>query len=127
VETIKANILDFTVKHIGSIETKYSRFCTSREIGDFTCYALATYYPADRFSEVVLESNDRVFRNIISEFKNGEKEEITTYLASALSKCILNREIISTPTQTAICTIPMSNNKETKKRLENSQVNYHLN
>jgi len=76
---------------------------------------------------VVLESNDRVFRNIISEFKNGEKEEITTYLASALSKCILNREIISTPTQTAICTIPMSNNKETKKRLENSQVNYHLN
>ena len=119
METIKANILDFHSENTLEVSRlNIQDFAHQEKIGDFTCYALATYYPADRFSEVVLESNDRVFRNIISEFKNGEKEEITTYLASALSKCILNREIISTPTQTAICTIPMSNNKETKKRLE---------
>ncbi len=119
MRTIKANILDFHSEDTLEISRlNIQDFAYQEKIADFTCYALATYYPEDRFPEVVLESNDRVFRNIISEFKKGENKEINTYLTNTLSKCITNRKIIATPTQTAICVIPLTNNQETKKIFE---------
>ncbi|ABR30236.1 ATP-dependent DNA helicase, RecQ family [Thermosipho melanesiensis BI429] len=91
----------------------FDNFEYSSAIDNFKFFALKTYFPRNKFRDEDIEFEDRVFRNIVYEFKKGNKE-ISEKMASVFVKLLKNVNV----KKPVICAIPASNFVDTEKRFK---------
>lgn len=85
------------------------------QIENYPIYSLSTYYPKNSFSDDMLEDKERIFRNYIYKFKDGE-EKISKFFCEILSDLILKNNLVKSFDKTILCVIPASKKTVTELR-----------
>ncbi len=97
---------------------QFSKFLYHDSVRTYNYYALDVFYPKDIYPEEVLEHHQRIFRNAVYEFRDGN-EQVSTEFSRILTNLMKEHKLIPSTQKTALCIIPAHNARETKSRFEN--------
>ncbi|SHH51841.1 RecQ family ATP-dependent DNA helicase [Thermosipho atlanticus] len=93
------------------IEKNFKEFKFKEKLGRYNIFILAKYYPLNSFPDEILENDERILRQKIYKFKNGERETINSF-----AKVISNLLSKNIDKDTVFCVIPASTKKSNKIR-----------
>ncbi|MBO8161027.1 MAG: RecQ family ATP-dependent DNA helicase [Thermosipho sp. (in: Bacteria)] len=102
------------LKQEDTILNSFRDFKIVEKIGRYDVYILSKYYPLGEFPDEILEKDERLLRQIIYKFKDGEKEVIENF-ANIISRLLVK---IKEDPETVFCVIPASTKRATKLRFK---------